>query len=168
MLSDSSISRTPRDPEVSKTEVRLGPSLGAIPKRRSPRQLAKARKPDVERLARLKNINFNKNLHEAEHTVEVCHSASRVELMISREGKETLDIIKNLAVMNLSHVIEEILIYSSGEDLCKIVQVTKWINRKDSKCEHFAVLGVQCVATGCGELPSPGAAETSVPRPDED
>ena len=101
MLSDSSISRTPRDPEVSKTEVRLGPSLGAIPKRRSPRQLAKARKPDVERLARLKNINFNKNLHEAEHTVEVCHSASRVELMISREGKETLDIIKNLAVMNL-------------------------------------------------------------------
>ena len=126
MLSDSSISRTPRDPEASNAEVRLG----AIPKRRSPRQLAKARKPDVERLARLKNINFNKNLHEAEHTVEVCHSASRVELMISREGKETLDIIKNLAVMNLSHVIEEILIYSSGEDLCKIVQVKKQINHK--------------------------------------
>jgi len=120
LLSDSSISRTPRDPEVSNAEVRLG----AIPKRRSPRQLAKARKPDVERLARLKNINFNKNLHEAEHTAEVCHSASRVELRTSREGKETLDIIKNLAVMNLSHVIEEILIYSSGEDLCKIVQVS--------------------------------------------
>ena len=126
MLSDSSISRTPRDPEVSNAEVRLG----AIPKRRSPRQLAKARKPDVERLARLKNINFNKNLHEAEATAEVCHSASRVELRTSREGKETLDIIKNLAVMNLSHVIEEILIYSSGEDLCKIVQVTKQINHK--------------------------------------
>jgi len=136
LLSDSSISRTPRDPEVSKTEVRIGPSLGAIPKRRSPRQLAKARKPDVERLARLKNINFKKNLHEAEATAEVCHSASRVELRTSREGKETLDIIKNLAVMNLSHVIGKILVYSSGEDLCKIVQVSNVWRLAVESCHH--------------------------------
>ena len=124
LLSDSSISRTPRDPEVTKTEARVGPSLGAIPKRRSPRQLAKARKPDVERLARLKNINFNKNLHEVtEDTAELNHAASRVEVRSSKEGKEALDIIKNLVEMNLSHVIGKILLYSSGEDLCKIAQV---------------------------------------------
>ena len=122
-MSDSSISRTPRDPEVTKTEARVGSSLGAIPKRRSPRQLAKARKPDVERLARLKNINFNKNLHEVEDTAEFGHTASRVRS--SKEGKEALDIIKNLVEMNLSHVIGKILSYSSGEDLCKIAQVTK-------------------------------------------
>ena len=137
MLSDSSVSRTPRDTEVSKTEVKVGPSLGAIPKRRSPRQLAKARKPDVERLARLKNINFNKNLHEAEDTAEVCHSAFRVEMRTSREGKETLDIIKNLAEMNLSHVIGNILDYSSGEDLCKIVQVTKQVFNKFFESTFF-------------------------------
>ena len=122
-MSDSSISRTPRDPEVSKTEARVGSSLGAIPKRRSPRQLAKARKPDVERLARLKNINFNKNLHEVEDAAEFGHTTSR--LRSSKEGKEALDIIKNLVEMNLSHVIGKILSYSSGEDLCKIAQVTK-------------------------------------------
>lgn len=123
-MSDSSISRTPRDPEVTKTEARVGPSLGAIPKRRSPRQLAKARKPDVERLARLKNINFNKNLHEVtEDTTELSHTVSRVEVRSSKEGKEALDIIKNLVEMNLSHVIGKILSYSSGEDLCKITQV---------------------------------------------
>ena len=137
MLSDSSVSRTPRDPEVSKTEVKVGPSLGAIPKRRSPRQLAKARKPDVERLARLKNINFNKNLHEAEDAAEVCHSASRIDMRTSREGKETLDIIKNLAEMNLSHVIGNILDYSSGEDLCKIVQVTKQMFNKFFESTYF-------------------------------
>ena len=124
LLSDSSISRTPRDPEVTKTEARVGPSLGAIPKRRSPRQLAKARKPDVERLARLKNINFNKNLHEVtEDGAELIHTTSRVEVRSSKEGKEALDIIKNLVEMNLSHVIGKILFYSSGEDLCKIAQV---------------------------------------------
>ena len=123
LLSDSSISRTPRDPEVTKTEARVGPSLGAIPKRRSPRQLVKARKPDVERLARLKNINFNKNLHEVEDTAEFGSKASIVKVRSSKEGKEALDIIKNLVEMNLSHVIGTILSYSSGEDLCKITQV---------------------------------------------
>ena len=123
-MSDSSISRTPRDPEVTKIEARVGTSLGAIPKRRSPRQLAKARKPDVERLARLKNINFNKNLHEVEGTTEPHLSGSRLELRSSKEGKETFDIIKNLVDMNLSHVIGKVLSYSSGEDLCKIAQVS--------------------------------------------
>lgn len=137
LLSDSSISRTPRDPEVTKTEARVGPSLGAIPKRRSPRQLAKARKPDVERLARLKNINFNKNLHEVtEDTTELSHTVSRVEVRSSKEGKEALDIIKNLVEMNLSHVIGKILSYSSGEDLCKITQVSNVWRVALKSCHH--------------------------------
>ena len=77
----------------------------------------------MERLARLKNINFNKNLHEVEDTAEFGSKASIVKVRSSKEGKEALDIIKNLVEMNLSHVIGKILSYSSGEDLCKIAQV---------------------------------------------
>jgi len=117
-------------------------TLGAIPKRRSPRQVALASKVDgIERLARIKSGKRNLNVVEKEPEREdtkfsvpdfekytTKKNLLRQPCLISKEGRETCDFLRHFYEKNISGVLSHIFTYLSPEDLCRVAQVSQLWN----------------------------------------
>lgn len=116
--------------------------LGAIPKRRSPRQIALGSKVDgIERLARIKtgkrNLNVDKE-HEREEDSKFSvpdfekyttkKNLLRQPCIVSKEGRETCDFLRHFYEKNISGVLSNIFTYLSPEDLCRVAQVSQLWN----------------------------------------
>ena len=129
LLTDQSSSCIP-DVEKIVPRTSKDTSLGAIPKRRAPRIRASASaKPDVERLTKLRSgkLNLETKLDEVDNVGggwgggQVDSLCSMVRM--SKEGRDSLDIVRLLCEMDLSHVTATIYSYLQPEDLCKVSQV---------------------------------------------
>eukprot|EP00092_Neocalanus_flemingeri_P101957 GFUD01130381.1.p1 GENE.GFUD01130381.1~~GFUD01130381.1.p1 ORF type:complete len:481 (-),score=90.13 GFUD01130381.1:442-1884(-) len=119
--------------------------LGAIPKRRSPRQLAMGNKIDgIERLTMIKTGKRNLNIDQEDDKIIAESKSSfsvpdfekfnsRKNLLkfpnhASKEGRETCDIVRHLYERNISHVLGSIYKCLSPKDLCKVAQVSQLWN----------------------------------------
>jgi len=137
LISDCSVSRTPvaEKDEASRNPTNTSPirSLGAIPKRRSPRHHVTTSRNhvDVERFTRrkaqmkksfevLEQVSITTPIPE--HCYNVLHN---VDKRISKEGRDTCDVVRHLSEMNLSHVLSSIFSHLASEDLCKFAQVSQ-------------------------------------------
>jgi hypothetical protein len=115
--------------------------LGAIPKRRSPRQIAMGNKIDgIERLTRIKTGKRNLNIdQEADKLLadnknrfsvpDLEKYNSRKNLVmssihVSKEGRETCDILRYLYERNISEVLGNVFKYLAPRDLCRVAQVS--------------------------------------------
>jgi len=118
-------------------------TLGAIPKRRSPRQVALANKVDgIERLARIKSsgrnlgaINDSEIDHEEERfsipdLVKYNKKKSLLQksVFVSKEGRETCDFLRHFYERNISGVLCNIFQYLPPDDLCRVAQVSQLWN----------------------------------------
>lgn len=88
----------------------IPPSLGAVAKRRSPRN---KQKPSTDRLVRKPTIKIVRG---------------------SREGQEVCDFVRHLSQMELSHVLTAIFSHLSASDLCRVAQVSPALT---SLSRHF-------------------------------
>ena len=127
MLTDQSSSCTP-DVEKIIPRTSKDTSLGAIPKRRSPRIRASAiAKPDVERLTNLRSgkLNLETRLDEDDNYVGGDWSVDSLRSLarVSKEGRDSLDVVRLLCERDLSHVTANIYSYLQPEDLCRVSQV---------------------------------------------
>jgi len=119
--------------------------LGAIPKRRSPRQIAMGNKIDgIERLTRIKTGKRNLNIdQEADKLLadnknrfsvpDLEKYNSRKNLVkssihVSKEGRETCDILRYLYERNISEVLGNVFKYLAPRDLCRVAQVSQLWN----------------------------------------
>jgi len=119
--------------------------LGAIPKRRSPRQLAMGNKVDgIERLTRIKTGKRNLNIGQEDDRIlaenknrfsvpdlDKFHSKKNLLKFpshVSKEGRETCDILRHLYERNISHVLCIIFNYLAPGDLCQVSQVSQLWN----------------------------------------
>lgn len=118
-------------------------TVGAIPKRRSPRQVALGSKVDgIERLVRIKTGKRNLNVSKEEEREGRDDKFSvpdfekytckknllRPPTLISKEGRETCDLLRHLYEKNISGVLANIFSYLSPEDLCRVAQVSQLWN----------------------------------------
>jgi len=117
-------------------------TLGAIPKRRSPRQIALGSKVDgIERLARIKtgkrNLNVDKEHERGEDSkfsvpdfekYTTKKNLLRQPCLVSKEGRETCDFLRYFYEKNISGVLSNIFTYLSPEDLCRVAQVSQLWN----------------------------------------
>lgn len=118
-------------------------TVGAIPKRRSPRQVALGSKVDgIERLVRIKTGKRNLNVNKEEEREGRDDKFSvpdfekytckknllRPPTLISKEGRETCDLLRHLYEKNISGVLANIFSYLSPEDLCRVAQVSQLWN----------------------------------------
>jgi len=118
-------------------------TVGAIPKRRSPRQVALGSKVDgIERLVRIKTGKRNLNVSKEEEREGRDDKFSvpdfekytckknllRPPTLISKEGRETCDLLRHLYEKNISEVLANIFSYLSPEDLCRVAQVSQLWN----------------------------------------
>ena len=122
LLSEIYESKSPRDPDSSTSTQKNDTSLGAIPKRRSPRHKVLTRNLDVERLGRLKFREDDRKEEEPEPFLHPAQWRAAPERP-SREGRENYDIIRHLAEMGLGHVLSQLYSHLSSADLCKVAQV---------------------------------------------
>ena len=137
MNDDSSVSKTPgaatqvsdnstREHQPSECpDVDVDTSLGAIPKRRSPRQLAINKKLDLDRLKSFSSsscvkISTISSYSSGRSKIEgVSPSVPRV----TREGQETCDMLRHLSEMNMWSVVANIFSFLEPQDLCRVSQV---------------------------------------------
>jgi len=119
-------------------------TLGAIPKRRSPRQVALGNKVDgIERLTRIKtgkrNLNVVKELEKTQggeesfHVPDIAKFTSKKGLLkppglFTKEGRSTCDLLRYLYERNMSVVLNGIFKCLSPEDLCRVSQVSQLWN----------------------------------------
>jgi len=125
-------------------------SLGAVPKRRSPRQVSGGHKVDgIERLTRiLKGTNsengnsLNSDCSTAGHFIvpsleKFEEKKDKQVLLLSRdpcrEGRETVDVMRHLYEKDLVFILDTIFQYLAPSDLCSLAQVSQLWN-----------LGLQC------------------------
>jgi len=139
---DSGFETLPSSPLVTATPQSPGPqstSLGALPKRRSPRHLAKAA-DGIERLTRLKvggragatyNVKTEEKGFKNFSSGNTSFPPSQKRVLFKYEprtfncGQESFDIFRHLFEMNLGHVLDNIFQYCAGRDLCSIAQVSQ-------------------------------------------
>jgi len=126
ILNDQSSSCTP-DVEKIVPRTCKDTSLGAIPKRRSPRIRASAIVKLDEERRRGGKLNLETKLNEEDNNVGFSLGGDSLCSMIrsSKEGIESLDIVRQLCSKDLSHVIATIYSYLMPEDLCKVSQVSQ-------------------------------------------
>ena len=115
--------------------------LGAIPKRRSPRQIAMGNKIDgIERLTRIKTgkrnlyidqeadklLADNKNRFSVPDLEKYNSRKNLVKssIHVSKEGRETCDILRYLYERNISEVLGNVFKYLAPRDLCRVAQVS--------------------------------------------
>ena len=137
-------------------------TLGAIPKRRSPRQVALANKVDgIERLARIKSIGRNLgaiNDSEIDHEEERFSVSDLVNynkkksllqksVFVSKEGRETCDFLRHFYERNISGVLCNIFQYLPPDDLCRVAQVRNK-NSLYEKCLPRCLSGVEVMEPG--------------------
>ena len=90
-------------------------SLGAVPKRRSPRF---KQKPAVDRLR-----SGSRSAKQVEVPSRPVSNNVVRTMRTSMEGKEIWDIVKHVWLMDLSPVLEALFGFLSPADLCRVVQV---------------------------------------------
>jgi len=118
-------------------------TLGAIPKRRSPRQVALGNKVDgIERLTRIKTGKRNLNVEQGSDLLLTENRFSvpdfekfsakknllKPSSQASKEGRENCDILRHLYERNISGVLGIIFKYLTPTDLCKVSQVSQLWN----------------------------------------
>jgi len=118
-------------------------TVGTIPKRRSPRQVALGSKVDgIERLVKIKTGKRNLNVNKEEvregrddkfsvpdfEKYTYKKNLLRLSTLISKEGRETCDLLRHLYEKNISGVLANIFSYLSPEDLCRVAQVSQLWN----------------------------------------
>jgi len=98
----------------SAVKPEIDESLGAIPKRRSPRRSPRQqpRKPDTEQ--------------SSSKSLTTLPSLSHIRL--SKEGRERCDIVRGLFEMNNWHTLGHLFKYLSSAELCKVSQVSQFWN----------------------------------------
>jgi len=161
LLSEINESKSPRESDSS--TQKNDTSLGAIPKRRSPRHKVLTRNLDVERLGRLKFREEDRREDEPEPFLHPARWRAAPERP-SREGRENYDIIRHLAEMGLSHVLSQVYSHLSSADLCKVAQVSHlWrlslqasSSHEDRRLQHLAKMKI--------ERENFGHKENSVPK----
>lgn len=127
-------------------------TLGAIPKRRSPRQVALGNKVDgIERLTRIKTGKRNLNVvkepeklqggEESFHVPDIAKFTSKKGLLkppslFSKEGRSTCDLLRHFYEKNMSVVLNSIFKCLAPEDLCRVSQVSQLWNLSLSSAKH--------------------------------
>lgn len=119
--------------------------LGAIPKRRSPRQIAMGNKIDgIERLTRIKSGKRNLNIDQEADKLLVGNknrfsipdlekynskkNLVKSSIHVSKEGRETCDILRYLYERNISEVLGNVFKHLAPRDLCRVAQVSQLWN----------------------------------------
>jgi len=127
-------------------------TLGAIPKRRSPRQVALGNKVDgIERLTRIKTGKRNLNVvkeseklqggEEKFSVPDILKFTSKKGLLkppglVSKEGRETCDMVRYFFEKNMSVVLNNIFKCLAPEDLCSVSQVSQLWNLSLSNAKY--------------------------------
>jgi len=111
-------------------------ALGALPKRRSPRNLSKnlsAKVNGVERLVRGSKVDkpgsfVNFTSSGSSFPPSQKRALFKYEPRQHLDGRDTCDMVRMLFEMNLSHVLGVIFQYCGGSQLCAIAQVSQLWN----------------------------------------
>jgi len=116
--------------------------LGAVPKRRSPRQLSGRQTDGLQRVVRgpLEHISSLKGEHDNISSLSDKFSSKmcrgKTSLHSSKEGKELCDIVRFLFERNLNHVLGQIYAYLPGQDLCRVPQVSQLWGLSLASCKR--------------------------------
>lgn len=129
---DSTHDTIPQDSTPDKKDTTNDTSLlGAVPKRRSPRQLSARQTDGLQRVARggQDHISSLRGGHDNIFSLSDKFSSKlcrgKTVLHTSKEGKELCDIVRFLFERNLTHVLGQIYKYLPGQDLCLLPQVSQ-------------------------------------------
>jgi len=101
-------------------------ALGALPKRRSPRNISKnqSSKGKVDKPSSFVNFTSSASSFPPSQKRALFKYEPRQHL----DGKETCDMVRMLFEMNLSHVLSAVFQYCGGSQLCAIAQVSQLWN----------------------------------------
>jgi len=104
------------------------PSLGAIPRRRSPRNKLHSQRTaysdGLRRPSVLKSVSDSSLscVSPSPHSLSVSHLPASIPL--SKEGRERVDLVRCLHERNLQHVLSTIFGFLRGPELCSVAQVS--------------------------------------------
>jgi len=126
------------------------PDMGAIPKRRSPRQAYGNKVDGIERLTRIKTGKRNLNIDQKDGNSIVDQNNSfslpdidkftskknsrKFPIQVSKEGRETCDVVRHLYERNID--LGLIFTFLSAENLCKVAQVSQLWNLALASSKH--------------------------------
>jgi len=129
---------------------RILPDMGAIPKRRSPRQVYGNKIDGIERLTRIKTGKRNLNIDQKDGKSIVDENNSfsmpdidkfnskknsrKFPIQVSKEGRETCDIVRHLYERNID--LGYIFTFLSPGDLCKVATVSQLWNLALTSSKH--------------------------------